>query len=241
MRGTILVVDDDRQMAKTLSAVLRVNGWQTLNAYSGEEAVAVVRESELSAVLMDVKMPGMNGVEAFQAIRRLRPTLPVILMTAYSAHELLAEAEREGVLSILPKPIPWPKLTELLDAAVDGRGSLLVVDDDPEFLKTLARVMEERGRPCLQALTLDEALDLLGREAPRIVLLDLRLDHAEPRDAVFAIKQVSPAVILILCSGHSTALDETVAALPEGWVYASLKKPFAPEHLMRILDAVGER
>jgi DNA-binding NtrC family response regulator len=241
MKGTVLVVDDDRQMAKTLSAVLRVNGWQTIVAHSGEDAVRTVAGASVTAIVMDVKMPGMNGVEAFQAIRKTHPRLPVILMTAYSAHELLAEAEREGVLSVLPKPIPWPTLHALLDAAADARESLLVVDDDPAFLRTLGELLAERGRACLQAASLNEALDLLERASPAVVLLDLKLGSVEPRDAAVAVKKLCPAVVLILCSGHHAMIDDTVAALPEGWVYASLKKPFPPDHLIGLLDAAGQR
>lgn len=241
MKGTVLVVDDDRQMAKTLAAVLRVNGWDTVVAHSGEEAIAASADGRLSAVLMDVKMPGMNGVEAFREIRRSRRGLPVILMTAYSAHELLAQAEREGVLSILPKPIPWATLAGMLDGAVPHRQRLLMVDDDPAFLQTLADSLRRLGRECLQAQTLDDALTLLEREGPGVVLLDLKIDHVEPRDSVLAIRHMSPAAVLILCSGYPAMLDEAVAGLPPGWVYASLKKPFAPEHLVRILDAIDNR
>ena len=239
MKGVVLVVDDDRNMVKTLCAVLKISGWNTVTAHSGEDAVRLVSESAVTAVLMDVKMPGMNGVEAFQQIRQTHPRLPVILMTAYSAHELVVEAEREGVLSVLPKPIPWSKLNELLEATLDRQEGLLIVDDDAAFLSTLTDLLAERGRRCLQARSLEEALALLEREAPGIVLLDLKLNHTRPRDAALAIKKVSPAAVLILCSGYPSMLDETVASLPQGWVYASLKKPFAPERLMGLLNAVS--
>jgi two-component system, NtrC family, response regulator HydG len=239
MKGLVLVVDDDRHMVKTLCAVLKISGWNTLAAHTGEDAVRLAGDAAVTAVLMDVKMPGMNGVEAFQQIRRVSPRLPVILMTAYSAHELVAEAEREGVLSVLPKPIPWSKLNELLRATLERQEGLLIVDDDAAFLSTLTDLLAERGRRCLQARSLEEALALLEREAPGIVLLDLKLDHTRPRDAALAIKKVSPAAVLILCSGYPAMIDETIASLPQGWVYASLKKPFAPERLMGLLDAVS--
>ena len=239
MKGVILVVDDDRQMVKTLCAVLRVHGWDTVPAYSGDEAVRVATDRSLTAVLMDVKMPGMNGVDAFQEIRRIRPRIPVILMTAYSAHELLAQAERAGVVSILPKPVPIQELNELLGAAIESLGTLLVVDDDPAFLRTLGEVLARVDRPCLLAHSLGEALDLLTAKAPGVVLLDLKLDHVQPRDAALAIKRMCPEVVLILCSGYPHMLDDAMAELPEGWVYAGLKKPFAPEQLIRLLDGVN--
>src|SRR6185436_7396406 len=88
----ILVVDDERQMTRTLCDILALHGWETDARHSGEEAVAAVHETDYDAVLMDVKMEGINGVEALQQIRERRPSARVILMTAYSSAELLEQA-----------------------------------------------------------------------------------------------------------------------------------------------------
>jgi DNA-binding NtrC family response regulator len=238
-KGTILVVDDDRQMVKTLSAVLQLHGWKTASAYSGEEAIRAVEERRFKAVLMDVRMPGINGVEALRAIRRSQPLTPVILMTAYAAHDLLEQAERDGALMVLSKPIPLPTLTGLLEHVSRAERSVLLVDDDPDFLATLSTVLAEHGSRVLKARTLSEALEFVETQAPAIVVLDLRLDDGiQPADAVIAIKEVSPAVVLILCSGHPDTLDQTLAAVPSGWIHASLAKPFPPERLIDLLDAL---
>jgi DNA-binding NtrC family response regulator len=238
MKGTILVVDDDRQMVKTLSAVLQLHGWATVGAYSGEEAIVAADAQAFTAVLMDVKMPGINGVDAFRAIRKARPGMPVILMTAYAAHDLLEQAEREGAAMIMPKPVSWPTLIGLLDRASTKPRSVLLVDDDPEFLSTLGDVVAGHGVPVLRAQSMQEALRLLDSDAPAIVVLDLRLDGIQPEDAVLAIKELSPAVILILCTGYPRLLDQTLAAVPQGWVHAGLTKPFAPERLLEVLDGL---
>ncbi len=238
MKGTILVVDDDRQMVKTLSAVLQLHGWKTVGAYSGEEAIAANEAQVFTAVLMDVKMPGINGVDAFRAIRKARPRMPVVLMTAYAAHDLLEQAEREGAMMVMPKPVSWPTLIGLLDRASAQPRSVLLVDDDPEFLGTLADVVAAHGVRVLRAQTMAEALHFLETEAPAIVVLDLRLDGVQPSDAVLAIKELSPAVILILCTGYPRLLDQTLASIPHGWVHAGLTKPFAPERLLEVLDGL---
>lgn len=143
----ILVADDDRGMAKTVCDILRRQGWTPTEVHSGEAAVAAAATRRFAAVLMDVRMPGMNGVEAFRAIREAQPGTPVILMTAYAAPALLSQAEDEGVLSILPKPIPWTALSALLGKIGGWDGSVLVVDDDPMFLDTLEAVIPATGRP----------------------------------------------------------------------------------------------
>jgi two-component system, NtrC family, response regulator HydG len=116
MSRRVLVVDDDRQMVKTIRAILEHRGWQSTPAYSGEEAVAAASGGPpFGAVLMDVRMPGMNGVEACLQMHAAHPDLPVILMTAYAAQEILAQARRAGVVTIMPKPLAWPKLIAHLD------------------------------------------------------------------------------------------------------------------------------
>jgi len=115
---------------------------------------------------------------------------------------------------------------------------VLLVDDDPEFLRTLADVVSGHGVRVLRAQTMAQALHFLETEAPAIVVLDLRLDGVQPGDAVLAIKELSPAVILILCTGYPRLLDQTLASIPHGWVHAGLTKPFAPERLLEVLDGL---
>jgi CheY-like chemotaxis protein len=237
----ILVADDDRGMAKTVCDILRRQGWTPTEVHSGEAAVAAATARRFAAVLMDVRMPGMNGVEASRAIREAQPGTPVILMTAYAAPALLSQAEEDGVLSILPKPIPWATLSGLLAKIGAWDGSVLVVDDDPMFLDTLEAVIAATGRPVRRAASLDEALDEVAEQTPRAVVLDLVMQGVDPRECVRAIRRISPAVLLILCSGHIELMDETLSALPRGSVYARLVKPFPPSRLLDLLEAANGR
>ena len=234
----ILIVDDEEQMVKTLGDIVRLHGWEADGAFSGEEAVECVRRHDYSVVLMDVRMAGITGVEALKAMKAIRPGIRVILMTAYTATEILAEAEREGALRILSKPVALAGLLVVLEQATKESRCVLVVDDDAAFLRTLRELLEQNGYGTLAAETLDEALEMLESGFPAAVILDLRLDGVTAPQTVLAIKRVSPSVALILCSGHAAALDETVSSLPPRLIHASLHKPFAPDTLLNILDEV---
>ena len=183
-------------------------------------------------------MPGINGVEAFRVIRESQPQTPVILMTAYAAPDLLSQAEREGVLQILPKPLPW-------DDAVGPARRRSARSKAASWSSTTIRRSSRRSRRCSsaagrrvrRATSIDEAVHLLAERPPRVVVLDLALDGLQPRDSVLAIRRVNPAVVLILCSGHTRLMDETLSSLPPGWVFAGLIKPFPPRRLLDLLDA----
>jgi two-component system response regulator HydG len=234
----LLVVDDDKQMVRTLVDVVRLHGWEADGAHSGEAAVEAVRERDYAVVLMDVRMTGINGLEAFKAMKAVRPGVRVILMTAYTASEILAEAEREGALRILSKPVALTGLIEILKQTTVVSRGVLVVDDDAAFLKTLRKVLEQNGYATFTAGTLDEALGMLESTSPGAVVLDLRLDGITAPETVLAIKHVSPSVALILCSGYGAALDETTSALSAPLIHASLHKPFSPNALLEILNEV---
>jgi DNA-binding NtrC family response regulator len=159
-------------------------------------------------------------------------------MTAYAAAELLAQAERDGALHVFPKPVQLERLMNVLDTVIAESRCVLIVDDDADFLRTLADVVAARGYGTLQAGTLDEAITLLQAQLPGAVMLDLRLDGLEPRDNVLAIKTVSPAVALILYSGHPLALAQTTGTLPPKFVRAILQKPFPPDRVFELLDDI---
>ena len=234
----ILIVDDEKQMVRTLVDILRLSGWEAEGANSGEEAVEAVRKRDYSVVLMDIRMAGITGVEALRAMKAIRSGIRVILMTAYTATDLLAEAEREGALRILSKPVALTGLLEVLEQATKESRCVLVVDDDTAFLKTLRNLLEHNGYGTLTARTLDEALEMLESGFPTAVVLDLRLDGITAPETVLAIKRVSPSVALILCSGHPADLDETVSSMSPRFIQASLHKPFRPDALLDILNEV---
>jgi DNA-binding NtrC family response regulator len=237
MSRRILVVDDDRQMVRTLSDIVRLQGWNPDSAYSGEEAVEAVRKHEYQAVLMDVRMAGINGVDAFKAMKALRPGIKVILMTAYTAAGIIAEAEREGALKVLAKPVVLSGLLEMLDQTANGSKPVLVVGTDALFLGNLRELLVQRGYDTLVAKCLQDALITIEKKSPAAVVLDLRLEGIAPDDSVVAIRRVNPEVALILCNGHPSKL-----ARPETMegrlIHASLHKPFPPTRLIEILDEI---
>jgi DNA-binding NtrC family response regulator len=242
-----LVVDDDKFMVRTLSDVLRVKGWQVTQAYSGASAVEAARATPFDVVLMDIKMPGMDGVAAFKAMKAEQPSLRVVLMTAYASQDLIAEAENEGVLRIMPKPLNLPALLSLLTGSFDEDRPVLIVDHDAAFLKTLSDLLRVRGFPTVLARNRDEAEYLMSQRRPAAVLLHMNIAAASEGDALFAARAISPPVALILYSGQDAGEMEPGAGAGEGrsrmptWIHAYLKKPFDVDYVTGMLDAIRSR
>lgn len=116
----VAVVDDDRDMVRSLCDILELHGWETVQEFDGEGAVALNRESDVDLFLMDVRMPKMTGVEAWNAIHEQDPDARSILMTAYAPPEALALTPEQGVIRILRKPVAIPELIDALETARRG-------------------------------------------------------------------------------------------------------------------------
>lgn len=115
----VLVVDDDVGTVETLADILAAKAYRVTAAYSGEEAVARARAARYDAILMDIRMPGLDGVEALREIRREAPGTRVIMMTAFTRSERVEAAKAATAVAVLPKPLDVDRLLGLL-AEVTG-------------------------------------------------------------------------------------------------------------------------
>ncbi len=237
MRRHALIVDDDASMVKTLGDILQLQGWMVTTATSGSAAVTLAATRAFDVVLMDVKMPGMDGVAALKLIKEARHDLPVVLMTAYAAEDRLAEAERAGVLRILAKPVDIGSLLALLTSAVKARRPVLLIDQDAAFLRTLSEVLELQGFETVLAGTLEEGRRLAMERSPSAVLLHLHLGPVSARDAVSAVHAASPAMALVIYSGRPEGAEE-INDVPREWVHGYLQKPFAVDQLTGLLNGI---
>ena len=111
---SVLVVDDDQGMVATLRDILTACGHTVEAAFDGSEAIDVARRQRPDVVLMDIRMPVMNGVEAFRGMKWVSPKSRVVFMTAYAESELADEARAEGAVEVLPKPLDLDRLLHLL-------------------------------------------------------------------------------------------------------------------------------
>ena len=135
----ILIVDDDRRMAKTLVDIIKIKGFETESAHSGSEAMDKVKEGHFDCVITDIKMPEMNGVDLYKMIKQAQPDIPVVLMTAYSTDKLVKEGLEEGAIAALSKPLDIEALLNFFSMLRKER-SIVIVDDDPMFCKTLGDI-----------------------------------------------------------------------------------------------------
>ncbi len=121
-RGDILLVDDDPDLLKLISLRLTSAGYRVRTADSGETALATIAVERPSTVITDLRMPGIDGLQLFEAVHRQHPALPVIILTAHGTIPDAVSATQRGVFGYLTKPFDSQDLLQKVAAALEASG-----------------------------------------------------------------------------------------------------------------------
>lgn len=122
MAAHILVVEDDEKVRDSVTRLLKLKGYQVTEARHGQEAVELAARQPFDLVLMDVKMPTLDGVSAFRQIRAAYPTTKVIFTTGFTMHEDLKQALTEGHVECLQKPFTYEQLNVVMERMLSSSG-----------------------------------------------------------------------------------------------------------------------
>ncbi len=118
--GKILIVDDDAQLRLSFEKILTVEGHKVQMSATGEGGLEIVGTDPPDVVVMDVRLPGMDGLETFRAMHEMDSKLPVIIMTAYGTTDTAIEATKLGAFDYLLKPFDIPEMLMNIDKALEA-------------------------------------------------------------------------------------------------------------------------
>ncbi len=117
---TVLIVDDEKNYLVVLEALLSPEGYEILTADNAREALRLIREADLDLVITDMKMPGMNGMELLEESKKIKPELPLIMMTAYGTIEMAVEAMKKQAYDYITKPFQNEQLKLTIRKALEN-------------------------------------------------------------------------------------------------------------------------
>jgi DNA-binding NtrC family response regulator len=137
----ILVVDDEQSMTEFISILLGKDGYRVVTANSGQEAIEKAADIRIDCVITDIKMPGIDGISVLEGIKRIDPSIPVIIMTAYASRQSAIDAVNKGAFQYLEKSAN----NDEIKSAVKNALRMRRVQSENQFLKRqLKRTHEER-------------------------------------------------------------------------------------------------
>jgi len=289
----LLLVDDEEDYVKTMAERMEMRDVGSRVALSGEEALQMVEEDAPDVMVLDLRMPGINGMEVLERVKQEHPHVQVIILTGHGSKKEEKEARRLGAFEYLQKPADtsqllatvssaWAKGIKFLKdsrdefertmtAAALAEGGLpeaarqgeqapsqagtseepkpdqsdtsgqalkvLFVDDEEDFVKTMAERMEMRELGGEVAFSGQQALQMLENDVPDVMVLDLRMPGIDGMEVLRRVKKTFPQIEVIIMTGHGSDQDEEEARRLGAFDY--LRKPVDIEHLMETVRNAG--
>jgi PAS domain S-box-containing protein len=194
---TVLVVDDDADIVRLLRLSLEQEGFQTLGALSGEQALLLAQTHPIDAITLDLVMPGMHGLEVARRLKLDARTsdIPVVVVSAYVT-EQKSELLALGVTGVIDKPIDERQLLLTIRSVLgtetiqgEGAPSVLVVDNDPDIRVIVSRMLAEEGYRTRVAADGKEAFRLIMEQTPELLILDLMMPNLDGFQLVRLLRQ----------------------------------------------------
>ncbi|MHB1404062.1 MAG: sigma-54-dependent transcriptional regulator [Desulfitobacteriaceae bacterium] len=181
---TILVADDELSLRIILQTVLQKAGFRVDTAENGVDALQKVRGKDYEVVLLDIRMPQMDGLQCFYEIHQEQPDLPVILMTAFSSAEMAVEAMKRGAFDYIPKPFNVEEVRILVERALRMRKLTREVDMLSREVKALSEEVEGSAKLIGESPKMQEIYKDVGRIANSTVTVLLTGDSGTGKGVV---------------------------------------------------------
>ncbi len=207
---TILIVDDEKNYPPILSAVLEEEGFGTLNAFSAQEALELLENSDIDLVLTDMKMPEMDGIELLENIKEKNPDLPVIMMTAHGTVEKAVEAMQKGAHNFILKPFDNDQLVVYTKKAI----ALYRVVKDNQRLRNAVESQYSFGNIIGKSKAMKDVFETIRKVAPAHATVLIEGDSGTGKELVaksihFNSQRRHHPFIAVNCSALAESLLES--------------------------------
>lgn len=243
----ILVVDDESPIRVLCTEIFKKDGHEVLAVSSGEEALRTLSARKPDLVLMDIQIPGENGLSLLKRFPNdQRNKVDVAVFSGFVTQEIEKQAYAAGAIDVIPKAIGGAELSQrvksLLEAQKRRREAppkksdqekILVVDDEEGIRNLLRGFFEDRGYPTILAKNGEEAVAAVTKEKPTMILMDVNMPPGmNGIETLKKIRAIDTKVGVVMATGVQD--DRTTKAALALGVYAFVSKPFD----MRYLDLV---
>jgi DNA-binding NtrC family response regulator len=291
----VLLVDDEEDYVRTMASRMELRDVESRVALSGEQALEMVAEDAPDVMVLDLRMPGIDGMAVLERVKREHPNVEVVILTGHGSPREEDQARKLGAFEYLQKPADtshvlrtiraaWKKGLNILKDSRDEFGrsmgaaamaeadvpemakgmmkqplarraavapepatrpapasaetlKVLFVDDEEDFVRTMAERMEMRDLGGDVALSGQQALDMLRDGVPDVMVLDLKMPGIGGMDVLRRVKQSYPRVQVIIMTGHGSDEDEAEARRLGAFEY--LRKPVDIAQLVEAVRNAG--
>jgi two-component system response regulator HydG len=236
-KNNILVVDDLRSMRLTLGGILEDEGHNVVTVENGYQAIEAVKKTHFDVIFMDIKMPGIDGVQTFREVKKIDPTTAVIMMTAYSVEDLVNQALTEGAYTVVYKSFDIGRIIAIIEELARQRVLILVVDDEFGDRETLKGILEDKGYRVATARDGAETILMVKEKHYDVIFLDVRLPDMNGVETYEQVQQIDPRATVIMMTGYSE--EELVERAIHKGAHICIHKPYDMDQVIALVEDIA--
>ncbi len=228
----VLIVDDQRGMRLTLAGIIEDRGYRVTAVADGPQAIEASKKSAFDLIFMDIRMPGLSGVETLRKIKRIRPKSIVVMMTGYGGEREVRDALAEGAYSVIDKPFD-PEMVLRLVHSVRPTVIILVVDEVAATADGLKSVLHETGYAVAEASSEEQVVELVRARRCDIIVVGNDPSGENGVGSFRKIKAADPEARVIFTTGSSSG-DAVGMALEVG-SYGGSRRSLDPTSILALV------
>jgi len=236
----ILIADDEDGLRLSMAGIIEMEGHEVLDASNGFDAIELVKQHSFDIAFLDIKMPGIDGVETFKQIKKFSPETVVVMMTAYAVQHLIKEAIDEGAYACINKLFDMEKIMETIKD-VSKKPFIMVVADDQKLCETMNKNFTDLGFNVVTKSSETEGLELVNRKIPDVVFLDSAGGNQSALDIFKKFKDSlgdkCPKTILLSGNPKDNNLDE----IRKLGAVEYMQKPLKLDLLKAAIDKISDK
>jgi DNA-binding response OmpR family regulator len=245
---TVLIVDDDRVIREQLMKELKREFFEVFLAADGKTALETVTQEEIGIVILDIKLPDIDGLEVLTKIKEKKPDCEVIVITGFGAQEIAIQSLRRGAIDYIEKPIEMDELSVALGRAQEKlaereelsyKNRLLLIDDEKGIVKRLKKVLEKEGYEVVGACSGEDGLNIIENNKVDVVITDIRMDDMDGIEVLQRAKRLYQDIEGIMVTGF-TDQELAIRSLRAGAI-DYITKPVNLDHLLFAVRKAIER
>ncbi|MFH0828226.1 MAG: response regulator [Candidatus Omnitrophota bacterium] len=235
----ILIVDDEKVVRDFLSRLLSFKDIIPKTAESGLEAIEMMKKEIFDFVFLDVRMPGMDGVQALKELKKINSGAKYVMMTGYSVDDLLEEAKKEDIFASIKKPFDVNQIITFVIKQAQERHaekvSIMVIDDDKNILDFFKRLLTDNIYNLHLFSSADSALEKLKKQDFDLIFLDVFLGEVNGIELYSRIREIRPKAQVVFITGNFENIKDDIKKLD---VQGCLFKPFEIDKIFSEIDKV---
>ena len=230
----ILIVDDEDSLRISLASILELEGYEVKTAEDGYKAIELAKQEDFDIIFSDIRMPGISGTETFKEIKKIKPDIIGVMMTAYALNDLIVDALSSGAFACLSKPFEIDTILATIKD-ITTRPFAVIIDKEANVNKNFVDSLKNSGLNVVSSEIDSQKIDFLFKRKPDIMIINTEFDNDKITSVMKNLKDLFGSIPKTILLGNNENSD-FVKEIKEMGVVKFMRLPIT---VPQIFDFIG--